>query len=235
MRGLLGSAVQLSPGVRGSRVQRKRPGPGPQRVILSLQVQWPGPKLPLTPRVKGAETQPCLSHLRGHGCPPGLIHADVVPRAGPHAGPGGHRGVGCAQPQLGQGHTFLRLHHYKAAPGEEAAAEVGKRPGLPRGTVAQEGPNPLRTLKGLNASWAPAPHFTLHTLPLRGQSLGSGLQGLGGGRLKGGVEWGSLQAWLGEGRAFSSPCPLASHSSVSATCCLAEWPFLDVAWLVPFS
>lgn len=27
-----------------------------------------------------------------------------------------------------------------------------------------------------------------------------------------------------------------SHNSVSATtCCLAEWPFLDVAWPVPFS
>lgn len=26
------------------------------------------------------------------------------------------------------------------------------------------------------------------------------------------------------------------HSSVSATtCCLAEWPFLEVAWPVPFS
>lgn len=45
----------------------------------------------------------------------------------------GTGGAGCAQPQPGQGHTFLRLHHYKGAPGEEAAAEVG------RGQASREG------------------------------------------------------------------------------------------------
>lgn len=37
--------------------------------------------------------------------------------------------------------------------------------------------------------------------------------------------------------ALAQPCPTQpSHNSVSATtCCLAEWPFLEVAWPVPFS
>lgn len=36
---------------------------------------------------------------------------------------------------------------------------------------------------------------------------------------------------------IAPPCTAPpSHNSVSATvCCLDEWPFLDVAWPVPFS
>lgn len=47
--------------------------------------------------------------------------------------------------------------------------------------------------------------------------------------------------WPDAGRApfpdIAQLCPTQpSHNSVSATmCCLAEWPFLDVAWPVPFS
>lgn len=58
-------------------------------------------------------------------------------------------------------------------------------------------------------------------------------------------KWWQLQhrgsMWSGAGRGpFPRPCPALlppqSHNSVSATmCCLAEWPFLDVAWPVPFS